>query len=70
MANIVLPQVNILSEVNDSTNVLVEQDGVIQRVAINNFNTSKEDENDNSNANGVLYIEQELTDEQKKNSKK
>lgn len=65
MANIVLPQVDILSEVNDSTNVLVEQDGVIQRVAINNFNTSKEDENDNSNANGVLYIEQELTDEQK-----
>lgn len=29
MANIVLPLVNILSKVNDNTNVLIEQDGVI-----------------------------------------
>ena len=35
MANIVLPLVNILSEINDNTNVLIEQDGVIQRVNVN-----------------------------------
>lgn len=37
MANIVLPQVNILSEIKDNTNVLIEQDGAIQRVNANNF---------------------------------
>ena len=35
MANIVLPLVNILSKVNDNTNVLIEQDGAIQRVNVN-----------------------------------
>lgn len=34
MANIVLPLVDILSKVNDNTNVLIEQDGVIQRVNV------------------------------------
>lgn len=34
MANIILPQVNILSEINDSTKLMVEQDGQINRYPI------------------------------------
>ena len=37
MANIVLPQVDILSEINDDTNILIEQNGIIQRVNKNTF---------------------------------
>lgn len=37
MANIVLPQVDILSEINNDTNVLIEQNGIIQRANKNTF---------------------------------
>lgn len=57
MANIVLPQVDILSEINNDTNILIEQNGIIQRV---NKNTFLED----TSQEAVLYTAQTLTDEQ------
>lgn len=38
MANIILPKVNIISEINENTNVLVEHNNSIQRFNINNIN--------------------------------
>ena len=37
MENIVLPKVNILSEINDSTNLMVEHNGEINRYPISDL---------------------------------
>lgn len=42
MANIILPQVEMLSQRDDNTNILVEQNGTIQRLSAVNFANSDE----------------------------
>lgn len=57
MANIILPAVPVLSEINDSTKLLIEQAGEINRYPISDL--------DIGNSAAVLYVKQALTEEQK-----
>jgi hypothetical protein len=55
MANIILPAVPVLSEIDDSAKLLIEQAGEINRYPISDLDSNL----------AVLYVKQTLTDAQK-----
>ena len=59
MANIILPQVEILNNVKENANLLIEQDGVINRFAIDNLDSKiyKQDEAPEDAPEGALWVD-------------
>lgn len=56
MANIILPQAQIVTSSDDATYILIEQDGIIYRINISHINSLIENKINNiTNAENVLF---------------